>query len=358
MTDTAATPEADDPLTAPGSAAEASPAPVTTPETPTATTAEPVKQSLADIVNQVLDKGEETTAAADDGASPAPQDDQTKDAGSADAPSAAAAEASQGDPEKQGSEAADDGDLPPAEMKALPAKTQRRIKRLLEDRGRFKESHEAYGNITSYMAENSLSGQEVAIGFDMMAKLKRGDAAGFLKAIEPYVKNARLAVGEDLPDDLRQRVDAGYTDEDTAKELARERAKAAAAANAVREREGRDQAAHAAVQASALRETLNSWDRANASDPDFAAARPALLEFAKVSFAAQPPKSPDEAVKRLGDYWNLIRRRAPASPRPVASSPSSQQSTGRSMIRQPKTLEDAISIGFERAAQRGTGATF
>lgn len=318
------------------------------------------RMSLADVVGSAIDRvesGASTETQAEPAAPPAAtEDEEDEDPASDDAQAGAAPDPAPAEKAgKEGSEAAEEGELSPAELAALPKKTQRRIQRLAQERGRFKVDADAYQNITTYMAENRLQPDEVAVGFDLMARLKRGDAEGFLKAVEPYVQQARMATGEVLPDDLRQRVDQGYVDEDTAREAARARAEAKAAREALRERDDRDRAREATVHADALRDTLNSWDRANQTDPDFTASRPALLAFAKESFAARPPKSADEAVQRLDEHWNLIRRRAPR-PRPSTPSPSSTPTTGRPMVREPRSLMDAIDIGLERAYARGAAS--
>ena len=95
----------------------------------------------------------------------------------------------------------------------------------------YKHGHEQFEQISNYLRENNLSAEEAADGFRIMSLIKKHPPEA-IKALAPYLKELALATGQTLPDDIREKVDDGFLDEETGRELAQvgaEKAKAAAA---------------------------------------------------------------------------------------------------------------------------------
>lgn len=86
----------------------------------------------------------------------------------------------------------------------------------------YKPKAEQFDQITGFMKEQNLNNDEVGQLFQVGALLKNDPMAAY-KAIEPIWRKLEALVGDVLPADIQDRLDKGLVDEDTARELARQR---------------------------------------------------------------------------------------------------------------------------------------
>ena len=100
-----------------------------------------------------------------------------------------------------------------------------RFQKVISQKNEYKEGHNQYQKITSYLASNNINAEEASTGLQIMALMKN-DPQRALEALTPYMETLRQLTGDVMPDDIRERVDDGYMDEDAGKELARARAEA------------------------------------------------------------------------------------------------------------------------------------
>ena len=131
-------------------------------------------------------------------------------------------------------EGEDDGDAEPleasndvendnvSEKAPVPYK---RFQEVIAEKNEFKEGAEQFTKITNYLRENNINAEEASTGLQIMALMKN-DPARALEALTPFVNTLRQMTGYVLPDDIRTKVDDGYMDEDTGRELSRARAEA------------------------------------------------------------------------------------------------------------------------------------
>lgn len=244
----------------------------------------------------------------------------------------------------------------PAEAEAkdadLPFHNHPRWKEMVAQRDTYREDAERYGNITTFMGEHGLSGEEVAEGFSVMAAIKSRDPEQLAKAREYFEGGlAQLdeLLGNALPDDLRERVEAGELDEATAKETANARARANLAETRLKDRNDADTAKSERDQRVKLANDMvtasNGWEeRQRKADPDFAK-KASLVEQtvrAIVQREGKAPASPEEAVALLdrakAEVDETVSKLVP-TPRPVAPKP---RSSSAPINAEPKTLRDAI----------------
>jgi hypothetical protein len=195
--------------------------------------------------------------------------------------------------------------------------------------------------------------EEVAEGFEIMARLKSGDPARLREALEwfePRVQSLRETLGAVLPADLQERVDGGMLDEDTARELASTRA-----TNALRDRQdkARNEAAvevHSAdqrrQQQQAVATALTAWENGiKGSDPDYAK-KAELVESTALAMATRdgPPKSPEAAVELAQRaYAKVTDTFRGFAPRPQPKDTTTPAGTSaRSTTPAPTSLRAAI----------------
>lgn len=260
---------------------------------------------------------------------------------------------------EDGDEGDDDEDpdankLTDEERAAVSGKVQRKVGRLLRNVRRLEPDAKAYRNITQFMAEKQLTGSEAAMGFEVMAMLK-GDDPRALDILQPYIERLQRVQGKLLPDDLKQKVDQGYVDADTAAEMARLRM---ANERAILERDNQAQVAQqtqATVRANSIASALNDWETRQSATPTYGALRKAVFDYAQASFAANPPATPADAVKRIEDFYQSLATMRPAAPagvsRPVQAirpGPSSTHSPSNVPAREPASLEDAIVLSLRK----------
>src|SRR5262245_9692442 len=198
----------------------------------------------------------------------------------------------------------DDDKLPEIDENTLPHPQREVMRRWKETLDRTREKLKAvegpageYAKIQEYMDAYSLTAEDVAAAYDILAKLRTNPVLAY-ETLKPIMDALEAQVGVTLPDDIRQRLEQGFVDDATAKELARERAKSAIADNTAK-RVG-DQATRAAnMQLNyAIQNAVAAWDSDRmAKDPDFARKRPLLEDAARAIMAKEgQAQTPDAAL--------------------------------------------------------------
>lgn len=280
-----------------------------------------------------------------------------------------AAAASSAEGEEDGESTDDTAELDNDGYTDVPFHKHPRFQHLIQEKNALQEDAVRYRNVQAFIDQNGLSGEEVAQGFDIMAKMKTDPTAAFA-ALKPLFQEVAIAAGEILPDDLAQRVAKKELTRDAALELSRNRA-------ALKARDFRDQFQQQNGQrqqqlehGNSLRSTAQNWlnDR-RIKDPNFAAKETRLHE--KIAFLhATEGKPRDEAgvkaqLKKAYDAVNsefapaatVQRPGAPAAARrPATQKPAIRPVTGGTVAsapaHKPKSTMDAIQMVV---AARGQG---
>ena len=292
--------------------------------------------SLLSVVQNALEKKEEAPAGSSD----------AKGEGDA-------AVAADGDAKPEG-EAAADGE---AEAE-VPFHNHPRWKQMKAERDTFKEDAENYRGIQEFVQANGLTGDEVAEGYEIMALLKRGDRESFAKALEwfePRVEYLRQQIGAVLPDDIRERVESGELDDETANELAQARATVKLNERAETERATREEAARAAVTAETtgleMAKAVQAWeDTTKAADPDYAKKAELVITMSRSIIQERGGKYPaneQEAVELAKAAYQRVNNTFKALiPKPKAVVPSP---AGQSAVHQPvaTSLRGAIEAALQ-----------
>lgn len=205
----------------------------------------------------------------------------------------------------------------------------------------YRSSHEQWGQLTEYMERSNLSMDEANTGFQIMALMKN-DPHKALEALAPYVSQLQEVTGASLPPDLQERVENGYVDEDTARELARMRHQ---------DRSMRSQAEQARQQAhqrvvSDVQTSLNGLESEwKGSDPDWAVKRGRVFEKLQLHIVTQGfPSSGSQAMQVARQIKQAVdAEMAQLAPKRRSSSPDPGSDRAASMARpSPKSTQDAV----------------
>jgi hypothetical protein len=250
-------------------------------------------------------------------------------------------------------------DLPsdptPEEMKGYTAKTQRRINQLLTERNAAYQRVAEIEPFREYMADNELSGEDLAFSLHALATLRKGDYEGFLQQVQPFVQMALEYTGRSLPPDLQDQVRAGKVAPEVAVTVARQRYDLGDARQRLERQnaETQQQAEENARQAN--RSAVQTWEQSiKTTDPDYARKLDVAKAFVTSIRAERgDPTTPEEAVsiaKEAYDRASAALRAALPSRTATPMSPSSTHNAPTpSAVAAPRSLMEAAMQGLERA---------
>ena len=226
--------------------------------------------------------------------------------------------------------------------KKLPFHNHPRWKEMITERDAYRAESDEFRKVTSFMSANGLSTDEVAEGFQIMALMKTNPVEAH-KKISEYKARLDAFVGNTLPPEIQKKVEEGYVDEESAKELARLKAQHSLyeqqQVNAMQQREQN-------VRGSIHSAVVNWEQQMKVKDPDWSAKQEMVTDHVKLMMQSEKPTTPEEAIALVERAHSIIKERlsrfAPQR-RPVthvSSSTSSAHATA-----QPRSLLEAVRLG-------------
>jgi len=229
----------------------------------------------------------------------------------------------------------------------LPFHNHPRWKEMITEREALKPRAEQYDKIMNFMQQSSLSAEEMAEGMQVMAMMKNSPLEAY-KAIKAYAERLAPYAGDVLPDDIRSKVDDGFIDSETAKELAA--LKAEREFMAQRNQQAQQVYAEQQVQANAkaMHDAVVSWEVSEKSrDPDWSAKYEMVMDRTKVLLQQGQPRTPSEAIeiaqRALADVNSRLRPLAGRST--SLKSPTSSLSSANTHTK-PRSLEEVVRLSL------------
>lgn len=203
---------------------------------------------------------------------------------------------------------------------------------------------EQLDQIGGFMRDNMLSPQEVQDGFEIMALMKQSPKDA-LDRLRRHVEVLELHLGERLPEDIRSRVDAGEVNSESAAELARQRAEAAAFRTKAEHLEAENRNIAVMALQRDIRSAVGAFENeVKTRDPDFSHKQPFLIDRMKLLASQNPPKTPEDAVaiaKRAYDEISeQMKKVVPA--RQQSTVVKSEHTTSTASTPTPKSLGDIV----------------
>lgn len=239
---------------------------------------------------------------------------------------------------------------------SLPFHNHPRWKEVVAERDGLRTDAEQYRTITTFMQTHGLTGEEMAESYEVMALLKSGDPAQLSKAREFFQSRLQSLdgmLGNVLPDDLQDKVDAGEIDEDSAQEVARLRASDKLRTQQAEARETRDSEAETertrVATAEAMVTAVEGWEtRIKASNPDYAKIAELVEDQCRaiVQRTGNPPASPADAVALCDQALKDVNTRLKSLLPPKASVNPTPRSSSTPTVSEPKTLREAIAASI------------
>ena len=228
-------------------------------------------------------------------------------------------------------------------VEKLPFHNHPRWKEVQSELKEAKPAAEEYRKITSFMQSQGLTNQEVAEGFQIMALMKNNPAEAH-KRISEYKSRLDAFVGEKLPDPIREKVDNGSIDPETAKEYA-----ALLAQRQLEQQRAEYQQVEQARQSQdGMRNAVVNWEQQKkAKDPEWSTKEALITDRVRSLMASEQPNTAEQAValveRAYSQITDQLRRIAPQRQpiNPVRSTTSSV-----SVNVAPKSLKEAVMRGL------------
>jgi hypothetical protein len=249
-----------------------------------------------------------------------------------------------------------------AEMNSYHSRTRRRVKQLLDradqataETGKLKPLAEQFRKIDGFVQSSGLNWDEVNSGFNIM-RLMKNDPFAAREALAPMMDALNKACGIELPPELRQKVDQGFVDEDTARRTAQAEARARLASQAhtrtVEQVQERQQAEahqrHVGTVTTAVKTFQENWQR---TDPDYAAKSPLVMEKVELTLSrlarqGQTISDPAQAVKIVDDAKKAVEATFKPFMRREAINPLPSGTVSATAGAKPKSMVEAIAQGL------------
>ncbi len=234
----------------------------------------------------------------------------------------------------------------------VPFNQHPRFQKLVEEKNSYKQDAERYQNITNFLDENKVSADEAAAGLQIMALMKK-DPVEALNALKPYVETLSQAAGYVLPEDIQNKVNDGYMDEDVGRELARSRAEVQ---HERTQREAliqdqQNQAAQAQLHDVAM--SVTEWEnKTRSTDPDYDLKQPEIDDRVRVLVATHGrPNTTQDAIAMAKRAYSEVndRHKKRYGNKPAIKTASGANLAGTPQP-EPNNLEEAIGMAIAQGS--------
>lgn len=234
-----------------------------------------------------------------------------------------------------------------------------RFKEVISENKRLSEDNEALRQYQEHVSNIAHAAQRMGIESEDMAKFMSWpmqlaqdpeSAIGFLRE---FTSRWESQLGHQLPDDLRQKVEEGYLDEETASELARLRAsKGLTQRQLDAERQNRE-AEQAKEHRRGIAQAVDDWQaQIKARDPDYTEAKHGFVRTELKAIVADRglPKDKETALKWAKEAYDTVTSRMGATrPTPRAV----RQTPGRPAQSPSKAPPESMAEAIQRALTGG-----
>ncbi len=237
--------------------------------------------------------------------------------------------------------ASDDADEDVSDKSPVPYK---RFQEVIAEKNEFKHGADQFNKITDYLSHNNINADEASTGLQIMALMKN-DPAKALEALTPFVNTLRELTGEVLPDDIRNKVDDGFMDEDAGRELSKARAEADNQKR-INDRVVAQQTTLQSQQhTNHLAQTVTAWeDNVRQNDPDYDLKQDEIDDRVRVLVSERGrPNTEEDAISMANEAYESVNQRFRArmgTKRAIRT--ASGGKLGGTPVAEPKSLLEAV----------------
>ena len=229
-----------------------------------------------------------------------------------------------------------------------PLNKHPRFKQLIDQRNQYRETAQEYDRIKDFMQLNSISAEDATEGFRIMALMKNNPTEAF-KELRGKLSSLANASGIALSKDLKQKVDDGYIDEASARELSRTRAELARQKQLV-EREAQQRQEMTQNQlVDRITEDVTDWEaEVREKDPDYDIISDEIDDRVRAMVAERGrPSNSEEAILYAQEAYNTVSdRHRRRTPQPKAMKAAKSGKLSGSPEAKPQSLREAIELAI------------
>ena len=225
----------------------------------------------------------------------------------------------------------------------LPFHNHPRWKEIVSERDTLKPKAEQFEKITSFMSTNGLTTQEVAEGFQIMALMKTNPAEAH-KKISEYKAKLDVYVGEKLPDSIAKKVEDGFVDAESAKELAALKAEKELYA----QRQVYAQQQNAIQSQTNMHQAVVNWEQQmKVKDPDWSTKEGLITDRVRSIILSEQPSTAEEAVALVERaYSQITEQLRKITPKRTNINPVRSSMSSATVNVAPKSLKEAVLRGL------------
>jgi len=236
----------------------------------------------------------------------------------------------------------------------LPFHEHPRWKQVIAERNAFEDKASRFDQVVNFMHSNDLTSQEFEQGASIMALMKR-DPVAALEQLRPIYDNLQRFVGEKLPPDLADKVEQGFLDEDSAREVAASRNKAQFVENRSAQEQQRQrefaQRTQAEQQHNTIHQAVVAWEEnIKSRDPDYQAKSDFLTDRFKALVRENPPRTQQEAIKLAEQAHTEVTERMKSllPKKGEVKVVTSRSSSASSAVQSPRSLLEVAQAALKR----------
>lgn len=296
------------------------------------------EEELLAVIENAIDPQTDTESQSEDEVKDGSQEEQSE--------AETKAEESSEEPKssEESSNEEEEAKLPPFHNHPRFKQVTKERKEALEQLELAKKDQEEYQKITGFLSKNNLSADEAAQGFQIMALMKSNPGEA-LKALEPYMSQLQTATGQVLPDDIREKVEQGYMDEDIGKDLSVAKAENERLKKQL-ESFGQQQQAEAQKQNfNSLANAVTEWETKTAqTDPDYKLIENEVNDRVRVMVMEKgQPQTNEQAISIAEEAYKEVKgRHGSRSKNPIKATQGGK--LGGTPMPEPKSLTDVIDM--------------
>lgn len=234
----------------------------------------------------------------------------------------------------------------------VPFHNHPRWKEIMAEREALKLRATHYDQISDYMRANGLTNEELAQGFEVMALMKN-DPIKAKDVLTSHIEKISHFTGDILPKDIQYKLDVGEIDEDSARELAKYRAKNEYSSRAIAEQQANQIAQQEANHQKTMYDAVVNWEGIIASkDPEYRNKQALVTDRVKsIMQEIGRPNNPEQAVQFVERAYNEVNQRLGSLAGrtvPTRNPMSTNSSSSGSFAPQPRSLKEAITWAAKR----------
>jgi len=231
----------------------------------------------------------------------------------------------------------------PDATEKVPFHNHPRWKEIVSERDTLKPKAEQFEKITNFMSSNGLTANEVAEGFQIMALMKTNPAEAH-KKISEYKAKLDVYVGDTLPESIAKKVEEGYVDAESAKELAA--LKAEKELYAQRQAYARQQ--HQIQSQAGMHQAVVNWEQQmKVKDPDWSAKEALITDRVRSLISSEQPVSSEQAIALVERAYSQISEQLnKIAPRRTSINPVRSSTSSATVNVAPRSLKEAVLRGL------------